>query len=68
MLIIIKGKNCRLGKTRSEIETNLRKEWGSSSLNQVQIDKCKFLEKRTGGKWFDSEIVDSAEKIKPGGF
>ncbi len=30
MLIIIKGRS-RLGKTRSEIETNLRKEWGTSA-------------------------------------
>ncbi len=36
----------RLGRVRSEIETNLHKEWGSASLNEEQIDKCKFLEKR----------------------
>jgi len=63
MLIIIKGKT-RIGKSRSEIETNLRKEWGSSRLTPEQIDKCKFLEKRTGAKWLDSEIVEQAEKVK----
>lgn len=36
----------RLGRTRSEIETNLQKEWGSSALTEEQIDKCKFLEKK----------------------
>ncbi len=65
MLIIIKGRS-RLGKTRSEIETNLRKEWGTSALNREQIDKCAFVEKRTGGKWVDSEIVDIADKIRRG--
>ena len=64
MLIIVNGRGRnRLGKTRSEIETNLRKEWGSSRLTPEQIDKCKFVEKRTSAKWVDSEIVNIADKV-----
>lgn len=37
-----------MGSTRSEIEKNLKKEWGSSSLNESQIDKCAYLEKKIG--------------------
>lgn len=37
-----------MGKTRSEIEKNLQKEWGSSSLNGEQIEKCEYLEKKIG--------------------
>ncbi len=62
MLIIIRGKH-KLGKTRSELETNLRKEWGSSNLSMEQIDKCKFFEKKTGAKWVDSKLVDITDKI-----
>jgi hypothetical protein len=60
MLIIIKGRN-NLGRTRSEIETNLHKEWGSATLTGELIDKAKFLEKKTGAKWIDSEHI---EKVK----
>jgi hypothetical protein len=56
MLIIIKGKH-RLGKTRSEIENNLHKEWGTAALSQEQIDKCKHVEKKTGLKWVDGENI-----------
>ena len=45
MHIIIKGKRDHLGKTRSEQETNLRKEWGST-ITDEQLDKLKFLERR----------------------
>jgi len=44
MEIIIKGK-VSMGKTRSEQETNIRKEWGST-MNDGQLDKTKFLEKK----------------------
>jgi len=36
----------RLGRVRSEIETNLRKEWGTSALTDEQIDKAKFVERK----------------------
>jgi len=44
MYIIIKGKNT-LGKTRSEQEVNLRKEWGST-MNDGQLDKLKHSEEK----------------------
>jgi len=65
MLIIIKGKP-RMGRTRSEIETNLRKEWGCSRLTPEQTDKCKFVEKRTEARWIDQDIINIAHKIKRG--
>jgi hypothetical protein len=50
----------RLGKGRAEIETNLKKEWGSASLNDEQIDKCKYLERKTGLKegFMDTGVID----------
>lgn len=62
MLIIIKGKQ-RLGKTRSQLETNLRKEWGTSCLTPEQIDKCSFVERKTGAAWVDAGIVNNATKM-----
>jgi len=50
--IIIKGRTS-YGKTRSEQESNLRKEWGQT-ITDSQLDKLKFIEgkekKRTGSK------------------
>ena len=45
--IIIKGKDAhqKLGKTRSEQETNLRKEWGQT-MNDDQLDKLKYAERK----------------------
>jgi hypothetical protein len=37
----------RLGRGRAEIETNLKKEWGVASLSEEQIDKCRYLERKT---------------------
>ena len=45
MHIIIKGKHDHYGKTRSEQEGNLRKEWGRT-ISDEQLDKLKFLEKK----------------------
>jgi len=44
MEIIIKDE-VKLGKTRSEQEQNLRKEWGPT-ITDEQLDKCKFLERK----------------------
>lgn len=44
MEFIIKGK-AKFGRTRSEQETNLRKE-GMRSLSDEQLDRVRFLEKR----------------------
>lgn len=45
--IIIRGKNDqhKLGKTRSEQEKNIRKEWGFT-MSDEQLDKCEWLEKQ----------------------
>lgn len=45
--IIIKGKDAqhKLGKTRSEQEENIRKEWGQT-MSDEQLDKCKFAERQ----------------------
>jgi hypothetical protein len=43
--IIIKGKHDHFGKTRSEQETNMRKEWGHTMTDE-QLDKLKHLERK----------------------
>ncbi len=61
MLIIIKGRN-RMGKTRSETEANLHKEWGAASLSHEEIDKCRFIEKKTGAGWVDRSLIKRVDK------
>lgn len=46
MANIIIRKPHSFGKTRSESEKNLRREWGVKSMNDEQLDKCKFLERK----------------------
>jgi hypothetical protein len=43
--IIIRGKTDNYGRTRSEHERNLRKEWGKT-MSDEQLDKCKYLERK----------------------
>lgn len=43
--IIIKDK-VTMGKTRSEQEENMRKEWGGT-MSDEHLDKLKFVEKKT---------------------
>ncbi len=62
MLIIVKGKN-RMGKTRSETESNLHKEWGSASLSHEEIDKCRFIERKTGAGWVDKSLIKRVGEI-----
>lgn len=45
MHIIIKDKHDHFGKTRSEQETNMRKEWGHTMTDE-QLDKLKYIEKK----------------------
>lgn len=45
MEIIIRGKHDHFGKTRSEQETNMRKEWGQT-MSDEQLDKLKYLERK----------------------
>ena len=58
--IIIPDKPYRFGKTRSEQEANLRKE-GMRTLSDEQLDKCRFLEKKSGitKSFFDQREIDS---------
>ena len=53
MHIIIKGKHDHFGKTRSEQEGNMRKEWGQT-MTDAQLDKLKYIERKieekTGSK------------------
>jgi len=60
--IIIKNKPYRFGKRRSEQERNLRKE-GMVTITDEQLDKCKFLERKSGfsRSFFDQSEID---KIK----
>jgi hypothetical protein len=44
-IIIKDDKPDRFGKTRSEHEDNMRKEWGRTMTDE-QLDKLKFLEKK----------------------
>lgn len=46
--IIIKDKPYRFGKTRSEQESNLRKE-GMATMSESELDRCKYLERKFGG-------------------
>lgn len=58
--IIIKRKT-QMGKTRSESEENLRKEWGPT-MHDGNLDKLKYLERkvkeRTGS---DSNFISQAD-------
>lgn len=49
--IIIKGKDKhqKFGKTRSEQEENMRKEWGGT-MTDGQLDKLKFIERKLKDK------------------
>jgi len=48
MEIIIRGKT-KFGRTRSEQEENLRKEWGPT-IKDEQLDKLKYIEKKLNDK------------------
>lgn len=64
--IVIK-KHDDLGKTRSEIEENLYKEWGTRAMSEEKLDKLKFLERKRKEKWgFDKQWVgqDRVDEVK----
>lgn len=66
MVDIIIKKPGNFGRTRSEQEQNLRKEWGSTVTDE-QLDKIKHLEKKAEQKFgskpnFISPI--DADKVK----
>ena len=57
--IIIPKRPYRYGRTRSEQERNLRKD-GMTTMSEEQLDKCKFLERKTGfdSSFFDKQAID----------
>ena len=65
--IIIRSKERRLGRHRSEQEKNLRKE-GMITMTDEQLDKCKYLEKRGRNEenfkcsYFDQRRIDKVGK------
>jgi hypothetical protein len=63
--IIIKGRT-KIGRTRSEQEINLRKEWGSTMTDE-QLDKIKYIERKTkentGLRDSFAQVID-ADKVK----
>ena len=66
--IITKTGGSTYGKTRSEIEDNLRKD-GLSSMNEGDLDKCKYLEEKSketfGGEIFINQgHINATEKIE----
>ena len=62
--IIIKGKT-RFGRQRSEQEANLRKE-GMSTLNDAQLDYCKYVERKQKDKFGLSESYVGQTNLPPG--
>jgi hypothetical protein len=54
--IIIPGRF--LGKTRSEHQRNLKKEGWSAGLSGEQLDKCEYLERTKGKRWYRQEDID----------
>ena len=47
-----------LGKTRSEQQRNLKKEGWSAGLSLEQEDKCRYLEKKFGKRWYRQEDIN----------
>jgi hypothetical protein len=65
MEIIIRGKT-KFGRSRSEREDNIRKEWGRTMTDE-QLDKVKFLEKKSKeiiGAETTNFTPSDADKIK----
>lgn len=67
MYIIIKDRPHKFGKSRSEHEQNIRKDWGCKTLTDAQLDKCKWLEKQAHNKlgvnksYFDQSQIDKVK-------
>ena len=66
MANIIIPKGDKLGKTRSEHEINMRKEWGST-MTDAQLDKLKYIERKAKEKLGSSKnfvsLID-VDKVK----
>jgi len=59
---IIIPKPDRLGKTRSEHEENLRKEWGKTMTDE-QLDKLKYVERKVREKTGREKIFIRGQDI-----
>lgn len=57
--IIIPGRF--LGKCRSEHQKNLQKEGWSAGLSGEQIEKCKYLEKTQGKRYYRQNEIDKVK-------
>ena len=64
MEIIIRGKT-RFGRTRSEQESNLRKEWGPT-MSDEQVDRTRFLEKKLKDKSGSADNFVGQSDVKDG--
>jgi hypothetical protein len=66
MEIIIRDKRNKVGRTRSEIEKEIRRSGFGQSLTDEQLDKTKFVEKRWKEKYGVPGFVhqDQANKVK----
>ena len=62
MANIIIPKPDRLGKTRSEHEENLRKEWGKTMTDE-QLDKLKYVERKVREKTGREKIFIRGQDI-----
>ena len=62
MYFIIKNK-AKFGHTRSEQETNLRKE-GMRSLSDEQFDHMKFVEKKIKDKFGSTENFVRQDQVR----
>ena len=63
VLIKVAGKNSNhLGKTRSEQAKNLQKDgWGPAGLSPEQADKCRFLERKHGKRYYTQPEIDKVK-------
>ena len=58
--VIIPGRS--LGKTRSEQARNLEKSgWGNAGLSREGMDKCKYLEKKYGKRFYRQTDIDGVK-------
>jgi len=61
--IIVRNKRPDIfGKTRSEHEKNLRKEWGST-MSDEQLDKLKFIERKIRDKYGSKKNLITGPQI-----
>lgn len=62
MLIIIKG--AKKFHKRSDIESHIFKSGGRGTygMTEEKLDKLKYLERKSGVPWIDTDCVDKATR------